>query len=477
MADSQLGSETRPLRVAIVGSGPSAFYAAEALFKVGGLSCRCDVFDRLPTPYGLVRGGVAPDHQNIKGVVKVYEKIAAQDGFRFFGNVMVGRDITVDELAAHYDRVIWAVGNESDRKLGIPGEDLQGVHSATAFVGWYNGHPDHRHHEFGLDRAKRAVVVGNGNVAMDVTRVLIRDPDELAVTDITEGAVAALRNSGVDEVVLLGRRGAAQAAFSTKEIQEIGKLESADLIVPPEEIALDPVSEAWLAADAPRAAQRNLDFLRQQAETAPAGHPRRARAVFCASPVEVLGDGDRVRGLKIERNRLIADAHGTPRPQGTGEFFEIACELVFAAVGYRGIPVPGLPFDEASGTIPNDAGRVLRSSGGEVLPHHYVVGWAKRGPSGLIGTNSPDSKATVESLIADLAGETAPALAADDSDAVPTFLRERAIDFVSYADWKLYDTWEQLEGKRRNKVRHKLSDPAAILAVVRELRAAGSCEL
>ncbi len=474
MQELPLGTEARPLRVAIVGSGPSAFYAAEALFKVGGLKCRCDVFDRLPTPYGLVRGGVAPDHQNIKAVVKIYEKIAAEPSFRFFGNVRVGVDITVAELEQRYDRVIWAVGNESDRKLGIPGEDLSGVHSATSFVGWYNGHPDHRHHRFGLEESSRAVVVGNGNVAMDVTRVILRDPDVLATTDITEDAVVQLRRSRVDEVVLLGRRGAAQSAFSTKEIQELSKLENAELVVPQEEVVLDPVSEAWLAAGAPRSAQRNLEFLREHARLPLRGLARRARALFCASPVEILGENGRVRAVRIERNVLVAEADGTPRPKGTGQFFQIECGLVFAAVGYRGVPVPGLPFDEKRGTIPNQDGRVLKAAGGEVLPRHYVVGWAKRGPSGLIGDNSRDSKASVESLVADLARVGAAALAHDEREAVPALLRSRGVDFVSFADWKLYDMWEQLEGKRRNKVRHKLSDVAAIMAVVHELRAAGA---
>ncbi|MCC6785852.1 MAG: FAD-dependent oxidoreductase [Planctomycetes bacterium] len=474
MAGLPLGSPSRPLRVAIVGSGPSAFYAAEALFKVGGLSCRCDVFDRLPTPYGLVRGGVAPDHQKIKAVVKVYEKIAADAGFRFFGNVRVGRDLSVAELERLYDRVIWAVGNESDRKLGIPGEELAGVHSATAFVGWYNGHPDHQSHRFDLERTRRAVVVGNGNVAMDVTRVLLQDPDVLATTDITEEAVALLRRSGVQEVVLLGRRGAAQAAFSTKEIEEIAELGSAALEVPAAEIANDPVSEAWLASGAPRAALRNLEFLREHAAKPLRAAKRRARTLFCASPVEVLGEAGRVRGIRVERNALVPEADGTPRAKGTKTFFEIDCELVLAAVGYRGVPVPGLPFDERSGTIPNSEGRVLVAAGGGVLPRHYVVGWAKRGPSGLIGTNSPDSKATVEALVADLATANAEALPAEELEAMPRLLGARGVDFVSFADWKLYDAWEQLEGKRRNKVRHKLSDPAAILAVIREIRGAGA---
>lgn len=473
MAQPALGSEERPLRVAVVGSGPSAFYAIEALFKTEGLSCRCDVFDRLPTPYGLVRGGVAPDHQKIKAVVKVYEKTAADPRFRFFGNVTVGRDLTVDDLEAHYDRVVWAVGNESDRKLGIPGEELDGVHSATAFVGWYNGHPDHQGHRFRLEETERVAVVGNGNVAMDVARILVEDPDVLASTDISETAVEALRGSRVREVVLLGRRGAAQAAFSPKEIEEIAKLEGADLVVPPEEVEIDPVSEAWLSDGAPRSAQRNVKFLTEQAQKGEGGRERRVRTIFRASPVELLGDGGKVRGVRVERNALEPDAQGVPRPRGTGETFELECQMVLAAIGYRGVPVPGLPFCERRGIVPNADGRVLHEPGGEVLPDHYVVGWAKRGPTGLIGTNSPDSKATVAALVADLTSATGDALPAGDAERVPELLRERGIDFVTYEDWCAYDAWELAEGHHRGKVRHKLTDVDSILRVIAELRKGG----
>jgi ferredoxin--NADP+ reductase len=474
MAQLPLGSPARPLRVAVIGSGPSAFYAVEALFKVEGLSCRCDVFDRLPTPFGLVRGGVAPDHQKIKGVVRVYEKIAEDPRFRFFGNVKVGRDLSVAELEARYDRLIWAVGNEGERRLGVPGDDLDGVHSATAFVGWYNGHPDHQQHRFRLDEAARVVVVGNGNVAMDVTRVLLQDPDVLAATDIADPALDCLRASSVREVVLLGRRGAAQAAFSPKEIEEVAKLGSADLVVPPAEVEIDPVSAAWLETAAPRSAQRNVAFLAEQAQRGEGERPRRARAMFRASPVEVLGRGGRVVGLRVERNRLEADADGVPRPRGTGETFTIDCELVLAAIGYRGVPVPGLPFCERRGLVPNIDGRVLREPGGaEVLPGHYVVGWAKRGPTGLIGTNSPDSKETVEKLVEDLGPAVAEPLAADEPEAVPGLLRAKGVDFVSYDDWRGYDAWEVGVGGQRGKIRHKLTEVEAILEVIRQQRRAG----
>jgi ferredoxin--NADP+ reductase len=469
MAQDLLGSGARPLRVAVIGSGPSAFYAVEALFKVEGLNCRCDMFERLPTPFGLVRGGVAPDHQKIKSVVRIYDQIATDPRFRFFGNVRVGTDLTVDELRSAYDCRIWAVGNEGDRRMGIPGEDLDGVHSATAFVGWYNGHPDHQQHRFDLGRVRRVAVIGNGNVAVDVARVLLQEPSRLESTDISDTALEELRRSEVEEVVLVGRRGPAQAAFSPKELQEIAHLEGVRLEVPSAEIEIDPASAAWLGSSAPRSAQRNVALLTELA-AADKSSGRRLRIVFCASPQSVLGGEGRVVGLELERNRLEADAEGVPRPHGTGERFQVDCELVLAAIGYRGIPVPGLPFCERRGIIPNDAGRVLSAPEGDVLPGDYVVGWAKRGPTGLIGNNSPDSKDTVRALVEDLGERTAERLSDADLENVPTLLGSRGVAFVDYADWQAYDGWEVAQGVHRGKVRHKLTDTAEILEVMRSLR-------
>ena len=314
MSDLPLGSDRRPLRVAVVGSGPSAFYATDALFK-SDKSVRVDMFDRLPTPYGLVRGGVAPDHQNIKGVVKGYEKTAANEGFRFFGNVKLGRDLGVADLTECYDHIVYAVGNESDRKLGVTGEELGGVHSATEFVGWYNGHPDFRDREFDLENARRVAVIGNGNVAMDVTRVLVKQPDALAGTDIADYAIDALRGSGVREVILLGRRGPAQAAFSPKEIQEVAEVEGCDLVVPAEEAALDAVSTKWLEEKAPASAKKNLAVLDAQVPKGEGTNDRKVRVMFCVSPVELQGEG-RVSRIKLEHSELYEDQRGTPRPKG-----------------------------------------------------------------------------------------------------------------------------------------------------------------
>lgn len=473
MAEHGLGSVQRPLRVAIVGSGPSAFYAAEALFKTEGLEVRVDMFDRLPTPYGLVRGGVAPDHQKIKNVVRVYEPIAADPRYRFFGNVTVGRDLAVAELRDHYDQVVWAVGNESDRKMGIDGEDLPGVHAATNFVGWYNGHPDHRGHEFGLADAEKVAIVGNGNVAIDVARILVRSPDELAETDIADYALEELRRSKVREVTLLGRRGPAQAAFSPKEIKELAELPGVELIVSEADAALDPVSEAWLESAA-RSAQRNVAFLQEHAGATPSADARQVVCRFLVSPVEFLGTDGRLGGVRCERGELQPDANGTPRPKGTGAFEEFPADLVFKAVGYRGVPIEGVPFDDGWGVIPNADGRVLTARDGDVVPGDYVVGWAKRGPTGLIGTNSPDSKATVAAMVEDIAHQTAKDLEPGASDTVAALLRAREVDVVTLEDWQRLDQWEKDEGAKRGKVRAKLFDTDEMLRVVRELRAAVS---
>ncbi|MHC5062887.1 MAG: FAD-dependent oxidoreductase [Planctomycetota bacterium] len=466
---NSLGSESNPLRVAVVGSGPSAFYAVEALFKEEGLHVAVDVFDRLPTPYGLVRGGVAPDHQKIKSVVKVYEKIAANEGFRFFGNVKLGRDVQVEDLLARYHQVIYAVGNESDRRMGIPGEDLKGVFSATEFVGWYNGHPDFRDREFDLAGASQVAVVGNGNVAMDVSRIMVEDCEVLAKTDIADYAVRALETCKVDTVHLLGRRGPAQAAFSPKEIQEINKLEHVDVVVSERDGTLDDVSRDWMDQQSKGSIQRNVQFLTDQIAVGEGSQPKKVRCRFLVSPVEFLGDEEgHLRAVRIQHSELYLDEWGTPRPKGIEEFEEVPVQLAFKAVGYRGVPVMGVPFDERRGVIPNKDGRVLESADEPVLPRQYVVGWAKRGPTGLIGTNSPDSKATVAMMIEDL-----PGLEAEIDvrpEATVELLREKDIDFVSYQDWQALDRHEKAEGEKSGKVRQKVSDIGEMMEVVRSAR-------
>jgi ferredoxin--NADP+ reductase len=367
---SQPGTPERPLTVAVVGAGPSGFYAVEALLKAPGLSVRVDLFDRLPTPYGLVRGGVAPDHQKIKSVTVVYEKTALDPRVRFFGNVKLGRDLTVDDLRARYDKIIYAVGCESDRHMEIPGEGLAGSHSATEFVGWYNGHPDHRHRTFDLS-CSAVAVVGVGNVAMDVTRLLACDPEELVKTDITEHALDALRKSSVRTVWLLGRRGPAEAAYSPAEIEEIGELSTADLVVEPAEAVVDEVSQGELA-DA--AVKKKVEYVQRHAALGEGSKSKKVRLRFRASPAEIIGENGRVQALRIEKNKLVSDGKGGVKSVGTGEFETLPVGLVLRSVGYRGIPVPGVPFDEKAGRIANAAGRVTDGPGGAPLTGEYVVG-------------------------------------------------------------------------------------------------------
>lgn len=462
-------SNSRALRVAVIGSGPSGFYAVGALFK-SDVPVSVDLFDRLPTPFGLVRGGVAPDHQKIKNVIRVYNKTASDPRFRFFGNVMIGRDLSVKELLEHYDQVVFATGNESDRTLGIPGEDLAGVHSATEFVGWFNGHPDFQDRSFALDRAKRVVVVGNGNVAMDVTRILAQDPDRLADTDITEKSLAMLRKSTVEEIVLLGRRGPAQAAFSPKEIKEIGELKSADLIVDPGEMGLDEVSSRWLEEHAAPSAKKNVAYLTEKSQQPSRQAGRRILCRFLVSPLRLIGEEGRLTAVEIEHNELAADDSGTPRPRATGKTETLAADLIFKAVGYRGLPIPGVPFHERWGILPNDEGRILDAENGSPLPGLYAVGWAKRGPTGLIGTNSPDSQATVQKMLEDAAVMERPLDSEKEPKAIVERLKAKGVDFVTFEDWQRLDAEETRLGEAKGKIREKLTSLDDMMAAVRKLR-------
>ena len=453
-----------PLRVAIIGSGPSGFYAAEALLKQKDIPVTIDLFDRLPTPYGLVRGGVAPDHQKIKSVTVVYEKVAQMPGFRFFGNVMLGRDIQVADLRAHYDHIVYAVGAETDRPLGITGENLSGNHSATAFVGWYNGHPDYRKETFDLSQ-ESAAVIGIGNVAVDVTRILAEDPEHIKGTDIAAHALDALRRSRVKTIYLLGRRGPAQAAFSPAEFAEMGSLASADLVVDPKEVELDEASKADYANPE---AKKNVDSIQAQAKKGDGSRAKKIRLRFCASPVEVIGENGRTVALKIEKNKLVADPKGSVKAVGTGQFETVRVGLVFRSVGYRGVPIPGVPFDDKAGKIPNDAGRVLQLPARQVVPGEYVVGWAKRGPSGLIGTNRADSVATVKAMLEDAVGNKLTGAPANASaDAIPALLRARGADFVNFADWKAIDRAELERGKAAGKIREKFTTVPDMMAALK----------
>jgi ferredoxin--NADP+ reductase len=453
-------SSGQPLRVAVVGSGPAGFYAAGALLANDDPRIEVDMFDRLPTPWGLVRLGVAPDHPKIKSVSRAFEKIAQRPGFRFFGNVDVGRDLDHANLTDLYDAVVYAFGAQADRRLGIPGEDLPGSWPATAFVAWYNGHPDFQELSFDLS-SERAVVIGNGNVAVDVARMLALTAGELESTDTTDEAIAAILGSGIREIVVLGRRGPAQAAFTTPELQELTELAGADLVVDPDELELDALSEAALADDT-ALAKRNLEVLREAAAAAPAGKPKRLVLRFCVSPVAILGD-EAVTAVEVVRNDLVADANGGIRAVPTDEREVIPCGLVLRSVGYRGTPMPGLPFDEGRATISNDCGRVVDEDGAPV-PRVYCNGWIKRGPSGVIGTNKTDANETVDRLLADAAAGLL--RRRDDSD-VAGFLAARGVSPVGYAGWEAIDAVERARGEGQGRPRVKLDRWAELLAAAR----------
>ncbi len=451
----------RPLRVAVVGSGPAGFYAAGPLLAAGA---EVDIIERLPTPWGLVRLGVAPDHPQLKTVSRAFEKIAAQPGFRFLGNVEVGRDLTHDDLVRLYDAVIYSYGSAADRRLGIPGEDLRGSWAATELVAWYNGHPDYQQLDFDLASAERVVVVGNGNVALDVARMLALTHEEIAPTDATDEAIEAITSSSIRELVVLGRRGPVQASWTSTELHEMGDLAGADIVVDPAELELDPASTAELA-EASNIVRRNMEILREFASREPAGKPRRVVLRFGVSPVAVLGE-ERVEGVELVRNELVPDGKGSVRAQATGERETLSCELVFRSVGYRGVPCPGVPFDEGRGTLPNVGGRVVGEDG-HPLPGVYCAGWIKRGPTGVIGTNKKDATETVEAVLADaeaglIGGEGAPA------EAVDALLAERGIDAVVYEGWEAIDATERARGEPHGRPRIKLTSWDDLLAASRE---------
>ncbi|HSP73931.1 MAG TPA: FAD-dependent oxidoreductase [Gaiellaceae bacterium] len=450
------------LRVAVVGSGPAGFYAAGALLAADP-PLEVDMIERLPTPWGLVRLGVAPDHPNIKAVSRAFEKIAARPGFRFLGNVEFGRDLLHEDLVRLYDAVVYAVGAQSDRRMGIPGEDLPGSWPATVFVAWYNGHPDFQELEFDLD-VERAVVVGNGNVAVDVARMLALTPEELAPTDTTEAAIAAICGAGIREIVMLGRRGPVQAAFTTPELKELGELAGADVVVDPADLELDPASEAALADDTN--AQRNLEVLREYAARPASGKPKRLVLRFLTSPVAIEGT-DRVEAVEVVRNRLEADERGRLAAVPTDERETIPAGLVLRSVGYRGVALPGVPFDEARGTIRNERGRVLDERGQQV-PRVYCAGWIKRGPSGVIGTNKKDATETVELLLEDVAAGLVTPQDRATADAVDALLDERGVDRVLYAGWTAIDEAERTAGAEQGRPRVKLCTWPELLAAARE---------
>ncbi len=450
-------------RIAIVGAGPAGAFAAASLWRMRR-DAAVDLFERLPTPWGLLRGGVAPDHQEIKRLDDMFDRETLGRGHRLFGNVEVGVDVSHDELMRHYSAVIYATGAQTDKSLGIPGEELPGSWAATEFVAWYNGHPDFRGLQFDLS-PRRAVVIGNGNVAADVTRVLTLSLGELERTDVADHALEALRQSRIEEVVVLGRRGPAQAAFTSSELRELGHLDGVELRVDPEEVELDPLSRSWLEEQGTFTARKNVELLGEFAN-APERTDARRRIVlrFLRSPVEIRGNG-RVEAVDVRRNEIVRADDGSLRPRPVdGDVETIECGLVFRSVGYRAVPLPGVPFDERSFVLPNDRGRVLGPDG-EPVPGVYAVGWIKRGPTGILGTNKRDADETVRCLIEDLAADRVPVPPDPDPERIEALLAERKPDHVTVEGWRAIDAHERERGSREQRPRVKLSSRDELLAV------------
>lgn len=465
---TQPGSDVQPLRVAVIGSGPAGFYVAEHLYRRKDLQISVDMYDRLPTPYGLVRFGVAPDHEKIKNVTRAFDKVAARPSFRFYGAVDVGKDLTLDELTRFYHQICFTTGAQTDRRMGIDGEDLERSHAATEFVAWYNGHPDFRNRRFDLS-VQRVAVVGVGNVAVDVARILCRTPEELAKTDIADYALDALRRSRVREVYMLGRRGPAQGAFTNPEVRELGDMPGADVAVLPEEAELDPDTRAQVEADADRTTLKKIEIIQGFAHRNRTGKPRVLVIRFLVSPVELIGNQrGEVVGMRLVRNELCRMDDGSLRPRPTGHFEDLPVELVFRSVGYRGVALPGLPFDERRGIVPNERGRVVNPETQHRVQGVYVAGWIKRGPTGVIGTNKPDADETVAAMIEDLGASAVLHPEEPTPAAVESLIRARKPDYISYESWLRLKQIETDRGKAQGRPRVKCTSFDEIAAALGE---------
>ena len=463
---SNLGAPENPVRVGIIGSGPAGFYAADFLLRSKEVSVQVDMYDRLPTPFGLVRSGVAPDHQKIKAVTKLFDRVAQKPAFRFFGNTHLGTHVRAPELADFYHALIYATGAQTDRDLKIPGSDLHNNHAATEFVAWYNGHPDYLGRSFDLYQ-ESAAVIGVGNVAVDVARILAHTHASLAETDIADQALACLRESRIRTIYILGRRGPAQAAFTVPEVRELGELPGCDTFTLPDEMALDPGSAAFVEQENDRVLNTKLDILRSFAQHQSTGKPRQLTIRFLTSPVELIGDAEgKVTGMKLVRNELYADDSGALRSRATERFEMLDVGLVFRSIGYYGVPLPDVPFRADWGIIPNDAGRVTDPDTGRPIAGHYVTGWIKRGPSGVIGTNRPDSKETVDLLLADVTAGQHLYPVRTDPDAVAAFVRERQPQVVTYEDWLRLDAIETAKGEAQGRPRVKFTSVESMLAAL-----------
>ena len=461
----EIGTAQNPLRVAIIGSGPAGFYTVSNFLKNKELVVEFDMYDRLPTPFGLVRAGVAPDHQKDKSVQKAYDKSAQLPNFRFFGNVEYGSDVTMKDLRKHYHQVMFSTGAPFDRNLGIPGEDLDGCFSATEFVAWYNGHPDFADRKFDLSQ-ENVVIIGVGNVAIDVARMLCKTHDELSVTDVADHALLALKDSKVKNVYILGRRGPAQAAFTPPEIKELGEFEDADVTVPLEESKVDAASLALIEND--KNAIKNINFISEYAERTIQGKSRLLTIRFLVSPLEVIGEDGKVKSVKVVKNKLVENQDGTFRPVATEETENIPAGLIFRSVGYKGKPLPDIPYNENSGTIMNDSGRVIEADGTPVCGL-YTAGWIKRGPSGVIGTNKTCAQETVARMIEDI-GMGKVNIPEDPSiGGAEDLINGIDSAVVTYPEWQNIDRSELQRGEAQGRPRVKYTDIDEMISVAKGL--------
>lgn len=460
------GSESNPLRVAIIGSGPAGFYAADHLLKQANVVVQVDMFDKLPTPFGLVRFGVAPDHAKIKSVTKIYDGIAANPRFRFFGNVEFCQHVKLADLKQYYHQIVFSNGAQSDRRMGIPGEDLEGSHTATEFVAWYNGHPEYRDFKFDLSQ-ERAAIIGVGNVAIDVARILCRTHEELATTDIADYALDALKQSKIKEVYLIGRRGPVQAAFTPPEVKEVGEMQDADAITLPEEMQLDELSSAELETTTDPLVKRKVGTLMTYVGRQPTGKSRVMYIRFLLSPVELFpGANGHVAKMKLVRNTLVKSDTGSISAKATDKFEELPVGLVFRSVGYRGVALPDVPFNDKWNVILNEHGRVLDPQTHQPMVGLYCSGWIKRGPSGVIGTNKPDSVETANMMLEDLRNGAVLSPANPDPAIAEKFIRDRQPKYFSYADWKKLDQMEVAKGAPLGRPRVKFTSTAEMLSAI-----------
>lgn len=458
---------TKPkIRIAIIGSGPAGFYAAEHLFKKSDAEIHIDMFDKLPTPHGLVRSGVAPDHQKIKSVSKVFDKIALKPDFRFFGNIEYGKHIKLDELKKYYNQIVFATGAQTDRKMGIPGEDLKGSHTATEFVAWYNAHPDYTDLDFDLS-VESVAIVGVGNVAVDVARILCRNKKELLETDIATYALEKLAKSNIKTVYMLGRRGPAQAAFTNPEVRELGKLEDTRVRTIPEEVEIDELTKEELDRKDDKYTEKKLEIIKSFSEEGGEGKDKTLYIRFLVSPVEIIGDENgNVKKLKIVKNELYRNEKGDLRPRATDVYEELDVGLVFRSIGYSGIPLPGLPFDDKRGVIPNIKGRITEEESDMVLTGLYATGWIKRGPTGVIGTNKSDSGETVECMLEDINSGKLINTERYTDEEIKDFIREKNPRFITYREWLKLDELEKQRGREQGRPRVKFTNISEILEVL-----------